>query len=77
MATYQNFGWAQTTLDKLVPQLQNAGIQLNSLGALLGLTPAQVTDWNRGAAVLSWMQDAILVTRNTSTALTNVRDRLL
>lgn len=77
MAIKQTYSWAQTELDKLIPQLQNAGVQLGVVGTALGLTPAQIAYWQQGAAVLAYLQSGILATRNFSTQFTQARDRLL
>lgn len=77
MATIQNFAWAETELPRLLPQLQNIGVQLEILGASLGVAPAQITYWQEGAAAIAWATDALLAIRNYSTAMTNWRDAAL
>lgn len=77
MSVTQGFPWAEGEIGKLVPQLQNIGVQLGGLGASLGVTPAQITYWQQGAAAIGWATDALLAIRNYSTAMTNWRDALL
>ena len=72
-----NYPWAKTQTDELIGQLFDIGVQLPGVGPSLGLTPAQITQWQQGAVVLVWMQGAIGTIRDFSTAFTNARDRIL
>ena len=77
MASYSSYPWAKTQTEELIQQLFDIGVQLPTLGPSLGLTSAEINNWQEGAVVLVWMQGAIGTIRDFSTAFTNARDRVL